>query len=310
MSGKLPSPSGHEASIKQRLLDLAHQRHEQFQNVLIHYALERFLYRLGGSPYAGQFVLKGAMLFALWTGEPHRATKDLDLLGYGSSDLGDITSIFRAICEESGAEEDALTFVPESVRAVRIKEAQQYEGVRVALKAYLGKALINVQVDIGFGDAVTPAPQGYDYPSLLAIAAPRVMAYPRETVIAEKYQALVALGMANSRIKDFYDLWVLSRQFDYAGADLATAIAATFQRRQTPLPQAVPLALTPTFCANTDKQRLWQAFMRKGQLQDAPSILVDVGAALSHFLLPPTEALLTGTAFSGRWLSGRGWGAP
>lgn len=297
-------PAPHE-KIKRDLLALAHQRQEQLQNVLVRYALERFLYRLTISSYAHQFVLKGAMLFTLWTGEPHRATKDIDLLGQGDASRERVEEIFRAIC--SIPLDDGLTFPMETIHADRIKEGQQYEGVRVAFTAYLGKALMRLQVDIGFGDAITPGPVLQEYPTLLALAKPHVLTYPRETVIAEKFQALVALGMANSRIKDFYDLWVLSRDFAYSGPMLAEALAATFARRGTPLPTVAPLALTPAFCSDVGKVRLWNAFVQKGQLQAGLTTLSAVGAILCDFLMPPSQALASSHTFWHHWEAGGPW---
>lgn len=213
--------------------NLARKQHEDFQLVLTRYAIERLLYRLTRTGYAAEFVLKGAMLFRLWADQPHRPTRDLDLLGRGDPSVDRLAAVFRAVCG-AAVEDDGLLFDPATVTAGKIKEDQEYEGVRVECVARLGQARIDLQVDVGFGDAVTPGPVTVQYPGLLDLPAPELAAYPRETVVAEKFQAMVMLGIANSRMKDFFDLWVLARSFTFAGPVLAAAIRATFARRKTP----------------------------------------------------------------------------
>jgi len=204
-------PRNPSASIHRRLLNLARQRGDDFLIVLTHYAIERLLYRLSRSPHADRFLLKGAMLMAVWTSRPYRSTRDLDLAGRGNSSVEDIESILRDLRRLS-VEADGLTFDATSVRGELTREDQEYEGVRVSLLAILGKARIAVQVDIGFGDSVVPSPQVLRYPTLLLdFPAPEVKAYPRKTAVAEKFQAMVALGPVNSRMKDFYDIWLLAR---------------------------------------------------------------------------------------------------
>jgi len=230
-------------SVHHRLLNRAREQGEDFNLVLIRYMLERFLYRLGCSRHKDSFVLKGAMLFAAWTDQPPRPTRDLDLLGIGDSSDEALVRIFREIAR-TPVEPDGLVFDGDGISISEIREAQDYPGKRIKLPARLGNARLNLQIDVGFGDAVTPEPAEIVYPALLDMPAPRVRAYPCETVIAEKLQALVAFDVAISRMKDFYDMWTLSKQFPFEGASLSAAIAATFNRRSTPIPNGAPTALT------------------------------------------------------------------
>lgn len=236
------SPKNLSASVRQRLTNLARARGEAFQTLLTRYALERLLYRLSQSEDADRFLLKGALLFLLWSDTPHRATRDIDLLGSGSLAVEALAALFRSLCELDVAE-DGLLYLAETVQAGAIREDNLYGGVRVTLTAVLENARIPVQVDIGFGDAITPEPVAIAFPTLLDFPAPRLRAYQRETVIAEKLEALVTLEMGNSRLKDFYDLFVLGQEFSFEGARLGEAIRATFARRGTPLPEQMPVGL-------------------------------------------------------------------
>lgn len=302
----MSAPRNLAASVHVRLLTLARERREELEYLLTRYALERLLYRVGISPHASQFVLKGAVLFAVWTDQPHRATRDLDLLGHGDPALPRLAAIFRDLCALP-IDDDGLVFNPMSVQAAPIREDQEYEGVRVQLTARLGQARLPLQVDVGFGDAITPAPVEVAVPTLLDLPTPRLRAYPRETVVAEKFQAMVLLGIANSRMKDFYDLWTLARRFDFDGPTLARALAATFDRRRTAVPAAAPLALTPAFSADTAKQAQWRAFVRRGRLVDDPPDLDDVVVTLAGFLMPPARALASGRSFAQHWPAGGPW---
>lgn len=234
------------ASVRQRLLNLAHRKAEPFDLVLTRYAQERLLYRLGQSEWRNKFLLKGAMLFAVWYDRPYRPTRDLDLLGFGASDIPQLEATFQSLCRIEA--EDGIQFLVDTVRGAEIREANIYAGVRIKLIAHLAGAKIPLQIDIGFGDAVTPAPEQIDYPTLLDFPAPRLMAYPHYTVVSEKLQAIVMLGIANSRMKDFYDLWIMARRLFFEGSVLCQAIKATFQRRSTILPETVPIAFNRFFC--------------------------------------------------------------
>lgn len=288
------------ASVRQRLLNVSKRNGEAFDLVLTRYALERLLYRLGKSQYHNQFLLKGAMLFAAWVGAPHRPTRDVDLLGFCSNDLPEVQMIFQEICREP-VELDGLEFLPDTVRVAEIREDQEYQGVRVLFDAKLETAIIPIQVDIGYGDAVTPEPLDIAYPTVLDFPAPQLRAYPYYTVVAEKFQAMVLLGIANSRMKDFYDVWSIMRTFEFDGATLARAIRATFERRATALPIEAPLPLTQAFARDTTKQTQWKAFLRKNALSANDLILENIVDALHAFLMPPTLAEVQDSLFNATW---------
>lgn len=293
------TPRNMAASVRQRLMNKSRKSREPYELVLTRFALERLLYRITQSEHADRFVLKGAMLFQIWTGEAHRPTRDLDLLGNGDPSPDFFAQIFRDVCD-TPAPDDGLVFQSESVKAERMKEDEQYEGLRLKLIAQLASARIAVQIDIGFGDAITPGPEQTDYPTILDFPAPTLTAYPRETVVAEKLQAMVHLGIANSRMKDFYDIWSLARQFPFSGSRLSAAIRATFERRQTDVPSEPPLALSPEFAEDPQKQAQWKAFLRKTRL-DASLTLSDITVELAEFLLPPVFAIAKTENFDRKW---------
>ncbi|WP_372502331.1 nucleotidyl transferase AbiEii/AbiGii toxin family protein [Tistrella mobilis] len=294
------------ASVRARLTRRASERKENVQLALTRFAIERLLYRLSLSPHRDQFVLKGAMLFSLWAPTPYRATGDLDLLGYGDAAPERIAAVFREICGID-VEDDGVVFKPETLRAEPARAEDEYSGVRVTMTAEIAGARLPIQIDIGFGDAVTPAVQEIDYPSLLDMPAPRLRAYPPETVVAEKYQALVALGMLNSRMKDFFDLWAISETFSFEGPILAQAVAATFDRRRTTIPTDTPIALTPAFAEDAAKQAQWQGFLRRTAIAMVPGSFAELQGKVASFVLPPTHALVAGKAFERKWDTGGPW---
>lgn len=293
------------ASVRQRLLNLSQARNYEFQLTLTHYAIERLLYRLSQSTAGDGFLLKGAMLFNLWTGELHRPTRDLDLSGQGDPSTDRLHLIFQDLCALTVAP-DGLIFDPDSVQITPIRELQEYDGQRVKLTAHLANARIPLQIDIGFGDAVTPAPVTVEYPTLLDFPAPQLRIYPKETVVAEKTQALVALGMANSRMKDFYDLWFLANKFSFAGEPLADAMSATFARRRTPIPADQPLGLTETFYHHLQKQQQWRAFLSRNEIELDENSFADIIDELRKFLMPPLVAARNQTHFVATWTD-RSW---
>lgn len=293
------------ASIRQRLLNLSRKRKQDFQLILTRYASERFLYRVSQSSHAESFVLKGATLFQFWTGEMHRPTRDLDLLGFGDSSDESVAETIREICTVS-VTPDGLEFDPTSIQIVTIREPDKYQGKRVRLTARLGSAKIRIQIDIGFGDIVTPKLDEITFPTFLKMPAPQLHAYPKETVVAEKLQIIVALGIANSRSKDYYDLWVLSREFSFDGQILASAIGATFKGRQTKIPKQVPLGLTSEFAEDPSQANQWNAFLNRSSL----SAGIDFGSILEQlrtFLVPLLEAIGTRTHFKQIWSKGGPW---
>ncbi|MCK6474523.1 MAG: nucleotidyl transferase AbiEii/AbiGii toxin family protein [Planctomycetes bacterium] len=294
------------ASVHQRLLALHQQTGEPHNVLLTRYALERFLCRLAATAHAKRFVLKGAMLFLVWTEKMHRPTKDLDLLGFLEPSGARLKTIFKEICKAKVAH-DGLDFDPESVRVEAIREEQEYGGQRVRMVALLGKARIPVQIDVGFGDAVTPSPRVVKFPALLDFPAPRLRAYPRETVVAEKFEAIVSRGMQNSRMKDFYDVWFMAGRFDFEGPVLAQAVSATFKRRSTTLPDSIPLGLSKEFGRDATKQAQWKGFARKSGLDAAGLQLADALAVARDFLMPPADALVQGTPFDMSWPAGGSW---
>jgi predicted nucleotidyltransferase component of viral defense system len=282
---KSKPPRDRAASVRQRLLNIAKERGEEFNFVLLRYGLERLLFRLGQSRYAGTFVLKGAMLFPLWSGSPHRATKDMDLLGSGPPDISRFVDIFREVA--AGDVDDGVRFLPDTVAGVAIREEAIYDGIRITLEGRLGVARIPLQVDVGFGDAVTPAPVETSYPVLLAdMPTPRLRVYARETAIAEKVEAMVTLGLGNSRMKDFFDIWYLARTFEFDEATFGAAIRTTFARRQTPLPYETPVALTATFANDPAKAAQWRAFIGRSRAVGTAPGLSEVVEVLVALLMP------------------------
>jgi predicted nucleotidyltransferase component of viral defense system len=294
------------ASVRQRLLNLSHESGENFNLVLAQYALERLLYRLGESDFTDQFVLKGAMLFVTWSGRLPRPTYDLDLLGYGAPSAEALARIFTQISTVD-VDPDGLIFHPETIRVSEIRAEQEYGGQRIELMASLEAARIPVRVDVGFGDIVTPAAELVRFPTLLDFPPPCIYACPRETVVAEKLHAMVVLGLLNSRIKDFYDVWLLSRLFDFDGSTLAKAIDATFHRRRTTIPTSRVTALTPAFAADPGKVTQWQAFLRRNRLDVGGRPLTQVVADILDFVEPPLRAAAGSTGFAARWPAGGPW---
>jgi predicted nucleotidyltransferase component of viral defense system len=263
-------PKNVAASVRARLLSRAKEQGMDYNLILTKYALERLLYRLSVSPWGDAFVLKGALLFDLWFDQPHRPTRDMDLLGFGSAEIADVAAVFREVCALMN--EDGITFDPVTVSAAEIRKEANYAGVRVTLLGMLDGARCAVRVDVGYGDAVTPEPLRVSYPVLLADMSPPVLrVYPAYTVVAEKYHAMVSLGMVNTRLKDYFDLWFLARNFAFDPALLQDAIAATFARRSTSLPQQLPLGLSDTFAQDATKVQQWKSFLRKNKLQ-APAL--------------------------------------
>jgi predicted nucleotidyltransferase component of viral defense system len=299
-------PANLPASIRQRLLNLSRARGEDFNLTLTRYGTERLLYRLSQSEYADRFVLKGALLLSLWTHRLHRPTRDIDLLGYGNSSQEVLTQVFRDICVVD-VPADGLAFHPDTVRVTEIRETQEYGGQRVQMIAMLGKARINLQVDVGFGDVITPGTDEVVYPSMLGLPPPRLCAYPRETVIAEKLEAMVVLGMANSRMKDFYDVFTMSRELRFDGQTLARAIQATFERRRTELSHTAPTAFTEEFAGNPDKGTQWKAFLSRNQLDAGDTGLGPIIRQIRLFLMPPMVAAVSRQEFEETWPAGGPW---
>lgn len=293
------------ASVRQRLQDHARKANHPFQEVLEYYAMERFLFRLASSPASDRFVLKGALMFVAWGAHGFRPTRDIDLLARMPNDAEAIASVVREACL-IGVPEDGMAFDPASVRAGVIKEGADYEGVRVTFRASLQNARVAMQIDVGFGDVVTPRPVDTVYPTILSFSPPQLAGYTRETAIAEKFEAMVHLGLLNSRMKDFFDVWLLSSQFAFDGATLAAAVGRTFANRKTAV-EAGSLALTAGFSGDPAKQTQWAGFLRKLRTTEAPTRLGEVTGAIAEFLLPVVESIRDGRPFDRIWQPGGPW---
>lgn len=292
------------ASIRHRLLNNARGTNRPFNEIIQYYTIERFLYRLSKSVYADKFILKGALMFRAWGASQYRPTRDIDFLGFTTNELEAAARLFREICSLE-VQPDGMTFDDQTVLCSRIKEDADYEGIRVNLTGYLGKARIPLQIDVGFGDSVYPAPIWLQYPAILDMPAPRLRGYPPESVVAEKFQAMVFLGSVNSRLKDFYDLWLLADQFVFDGQKLQEAISHTFKRRNTILPQEIPVGLNKAFA--TEKEVQWRAFIQRSHMAHAPRSLEDVDQVLTRLLLPLLESSASGKVFNGTWMPGGQW---
>ncbi|HKI60462.1 MAG TPA: nucleotidyl transferase AbiEii/AbiGii toxin family protein [Mariprofundaceae bacterium] len=282
MSGKT-NPA---ASIRARLLNQSREQKVDFQRILINYGLERLLYRLSVSPYRDEFVLKGAMLFSCWSGDVYRATKDVDFLKSGEATIEYLERVFTDLCAQAVEPDDGLLFDAKSIKAAEIREEDHYGGIRVTLKATLSNAEIPIQADIGIGDVITPEAESIEFPTLLDMPVPILKAYPVETVIAEKFEAMVSLGFANSRMKDFYDIWAIQKFIPPDSKILAEAIENTFNRRGTSLPTEVPLALTDAFSRDETKQKQWKAFVKRaGVAHHATDTLHETVDEIRPFLM-------------------------
>jgi predicted nucleotidyltransferase component of viral defense system len=293
-------------SIHVRLVNHAKKLGIDPQVVFVRYACERLLYRLSRSPFADRFVLKGALLLLVWLGETIRPTRDADLLGFGEIDADSLRKLFGDICSLEVAP-DGLEFDGSSLRVDPIRVEDAYGGQRVGLMARLGKARIRVQIDVGIGDAIVPAPQWIEYPSLLDLPRPRLRAYRPETAIAEKLHAMVVLGAANSRMRDFFDVHALASREAFDGAVLEESIAATFTRRQTEVPGELPLALTREFAEILGKSAQWAGFTRRLIGGTPPPGLSDVIELVAEFAGPGLMAIARDERFVGTWQPGGPW---
>lgn len=293
------------ASVRSRLLKLVGPE-MTFERLLVRYGVERLLFRLQHSPHADQFLLKGAQLFLMWKGSYYRTTRDLDFLGKGESSLQRMKGMWKDVCLIP-CEEDGLVFDPESVKAEEIRDGDGYGGVRIYMKAELSRARINLQIDVGFGDAVTPRPIRMDFPVLLEMPIPHLPSCPRETVVAEKFEAMVNLGLRNTRMKDFYDLWILASDFSFDGPVLTKAFTATFKRRKTTLPYELPDALTPEFFDDEATVLQWRGFLRKGSFTDVEQDFAVVCEAIRQFVMPPAIAASSDEDFGKTWQPGGPW---
>ncbi len=292
------------ASVRAKLQNIKEKTGEDFQLLLMRFAAERLLYRLSISSHKDKFLLKGAALFNVWFNEPHRPTKDIDLLGRGANDIPAVEKTFREICQIESP--DGLEFPLETLHGSLIREEEVYQGVRITLTAMLAKARIPLQIDVGFGDAITPKPKTETLPTLLDLPAPKLKLYPKETVVAEKLNAMVTLGIGNSRMKDFWDVNYLIEKFEFDGKVLQKAITATFKNRQTDFPTELPLALTNEFATNPAVILRWKGFIKRNKITKN----ADFGKiieTLRSFYEPIIEAIIANQAFSKSWTGEQNW---
>lgn len=289
------------ASTKQRLINRAKQDRVNVNLYWTRYASERLLYRLSLSSHADHFILKGAMLFAAWSDLALRPTMDLDLLGFGEDSVDRLVQVFYDLATMQVDPDDGLTFDHKSIRATPIREDQEYQGKRVFMRAHLGNIPIKVQVDIGFGDIISPQPEQIDFPTLLDLPAPRIRTSTKETVIAEKFHVMVVRGLTNSRLKDYFDIWILAQQFDFDRHSLITALRNTFERRSTPIPDVIPVGLTERYAEHIPFARAWER-LAKGTPAEGQS-LVDIINDIQRLIticIQPNDLSL-------RWQAGGPW---
>ena len=289
----------------QRLLNKARESSRPFNEILQHFAIERFIYRLSKSPHADRFVLKGALMFSAWTGSMSRPTMDIDLLGKIENSIDLVAAVFKDACEME-VENDGIVFHKDTVTATRITEDADYKGVRVLLRGNLGSTRLFLQIDIGFGDVIIPGPSKINYPVLLDFPPPELDGYTMESTIAEKFQAMVKLGLLNSRMKDFYDIWFLSRMFDFKGQMLAEAIEKTFEKRKTPI-TIEPTIFNPPFMKDENKQAQWLGFITKAKLGDAPTSFEGIATDIKVFLQPVVASIIDRQTFRLFWAAADRW---
>jgi hypothetical protein len=292
------------ASVRNKLTDQFKKTGENLQTLFVRYANERFLYRLSQTEHRTKFLVKGATVFAFWFNEPHRPTKDLDLLGYGKNEIPEIENIIREVCAIQ--EDDGLDFLTDTIKGSPIREDQEYQGVRVTITVMLERARIPVQIDVGFGDTVTPKAEEVELNTILDFPAPRVRIYPKETVVAEKFEAMVSLGLLNGRMKDFWDLNYLIKYLEFDGKLLQNAVRNTFANRQRKLPQELPVALTDNFAANELKLSLWSGFIRRNNIKTETDF-AEVIKHLLEFFTPLIEAEAKNAELNQTWLPQTGW---
>jgi predicted nucleotidyltransferase component of viral defense system len=299
-------PQNLAASVRQRLLNLSRRTGRPYSELSRHFAMERFLYRLSKTPQCHELILKGALMFVAWGAPRSRPTMDIDLLDQGSGrDAADVLDLMKRACEQDQTP-DGLIFDPATAEGSAIGAEAATVGVRIGLRGMLGTERVVIQVDVAFGDEVVPAPSLITYPTLLDFPAPELLGYSRESVVAEKFNAVVTRGALNTRLKDFYDIWLLSRDFEFEGGPLSDAIRRTFAKRGTTIPP-LPAGLTRAFAEEAQKQAQWTAFIRKSLLGDAPRALAEVVADVAEFLLPLVEAMVAGRPFPEGWPRGGPW---
>ena len=305
----MKTPKNMGASVRQKLLDHSRKSGSNYNQLLTRYAIERLLYRVSLSVYRDRFILKGAALYTVWKSESdavnYRTTRDLDFWSSGAPDIDIVLDALREIVA-TPVEDDGIAFDESTVKGEVRRADEEYQGCKVEVTAALDGVAIRVLIDFGFGDVITPRARVVSYPTILSTSpAPQLAIYPRETVIAEKFEAMVSLGLSNSRLKDFYDLWTLCQSFDFDGQLLSEAIRRTFERRQTALPDAIPMALTEQWSLDASKMAQWKSFGKRIQANDLPP-LNEISEQLQSFLLPVARGAKEGK-FEKQWTPKNGW---
>lgn len=293
------------ASVRGKLQNKSNETKRPFAEVLQYYGMERFLYRFSKSEYAQKFILKGALMFTVWDVPDRRTTRDIDFLGRHDNQIEKIEAIIRDICGQKVVD-DGLIFRAQTVKGKRIKEDSDYEGVRVKFLGFLDRSRIPMQIDVGFGDLVEHKARPVVYPTIVNFPKPHLRGYPLESVVAEKFEAMIKLGALNSRMKDFYDVWLLLRQFEFNGESLSQAIRQTFEKRKTVLPKAIPLFAPEIYDGRSDKDRTWKSFLGKNNVR-APEHLKEVASSIEDFLWPTVEAIMRKRTFACTWKAPGPW---
>ncbi len=295
-----------KASIRARLQNKASETSRAFAEVLQYYGMERFLYRFSRSKYADKFILKGALMFTVWDVTERRPTRDIDFAADYDNKVDTIEKVIKNVCNIS-VEEDGLEFDSETVNGEKIKQDAVYEGVRMKFVGFLERAKIPMQVDVAFDDQIYPKAQKIVYPGILNMPEPNLIGYPIESVVSEKFEAMVKLGLLNSRMKDFYDVWLLMRCFDFDGLKLSKALKETFEHRKTYLPKKSPLFDEEIYDKGSDRQTLWKAFLNKNDIKNAPPQLKDVAEQIEKFLIDPIEAIVKSKDLKKKWNTPGPW---
>lgn len=295
-----------EASVRGQLQNKARDLHCPFAEVLQYYGMERFLYRFSCSEYADKFILKGALMFTAWHVPERRTTLDIDLLARFDNKIASIEKMIKDVCK-TDVIPDGLVFDSKSVKGQRITEDADYEGIRVKVTGFLQRSRIPMQIDIGFGDSIYPGAKTIEYPVILDLPRPRLKGYPAESVISEKFEAMVKLGLLNSRMKDYYDIWLMMRGFDFDGPKLTEALKRTFAHRKTAFPEDKKIFAEEIYDAKSDRQTLWKAFLNKGDITHAPQELSSVANEIEQFLSKPLDSIKEARKFNGKWKAPGSW---
>ncbi len=295
-----------QASVRAQLQNIAKEANRPFAELLQYYGMERFLYRFSRSKYADKFVLKGALMFTVWQIPQRRTTLDIDFSSTYDNQIETIEKVIRDVCKVS-VPPDGLVFDSQTVKGQKIKEDADYEGVRVKFRGFLERSRIPMQIDVGFGDVIYPKPKTINYPVILDFPQPHLKGYPAESVVSEKFEAMVKLGLLNSRMKDFYDIWLMMRQFNFDGLKLVEALKGTFKHRKTPLPEHKPLFAEEIYDERSDRQTLWKALLKKGDIKYVPEKLRTTATEIEQFLIKPLDAIQRSKEFIKEWISPGPW---